>query len=144
MVLEDGRFDAVVALMEAARVSQGAPGAEVGHGNAAEVAGQPGWDHTIFAPTNDAFSKLNQDTIDCMFDEANATQSIRVHVVPRVLRSSEFTTGEVLTIGGPYPRNVTEDGGSFAGAEIVETDIEASNGVIHVINSVNIPDRCQE
>lgn len=143
VLLGDGRFDAVVAMMEAASVVQGAPGAQDELGNAAEIASQPDWDHTIFAPTNAAFSNLHPDTIDCMFDEANATQSVRVHVVPEVVTSSEFTTGETVTIGGRYPMTLTEDGASFAGAEIVEADLEASNGVIHVLDSVNIPASCQ-
>lgn len=144
VLLEDGRFDGLVAMMEAARVGQGAPGVENELGNAAEVASQPGWNHTIFAPTNDAFSDLSQNTIDCMFNEANATVSIRVHVVPDVVSSAEFATGEIVTIGGSYPMAVNDDGASFAGAEIVETDIEASNGVIHVLDAVNIPAICDQ
>jgi len=143
MLVADGRFDALVSLFETAKVFMGPPGAEQVIGNAAEVAGGPDWDHTVFAPTDEAFSRLEQHTLDCMFEEANATMSVRVHVVPQVLNSDMFRTGEVLTIGGPVAMLVDGRNASFAEAGILETDIEATNGVIHVIDAVNVPSVCE-
>jgi uncharacterized surface protein with fasciclin (FAS1) repeats len=142
VLLADGRFDALVALLEVAKVSQGPPGAQQVIGSAANVAGMPGWDHTVFAPTDAAFLLLDEDTIGCMFDEANATQAVRIHLVPELLTSDGFDTGEVQTIAGSMPLELVGDRAWFAGSRIIEPDIEATNGVVHVINAVNVPDDC--
>jgi uncharacterized surface protein with fasciclin (FAS1) repeats len=54
-----------------------------------------------------------------------------------------FRSGEVLTIAGPVAMVVDGQDASFAEAEILETDIEATNGVIHVIDAVNVPSVCE-
>lgn len=142
VLLEDGRFDALVALMEIAEVLQGPPGAETVLGSAAEVATRPDWNHTVFAPTDDAFSELDPDMDDCLFAEDNATPSLRIHLVQVPLHSADFVTENVQTLGGFYRMEVTETGVTFAGAEVIESDIEATNGVIHALDSVNLPERC--
>ena len=142
VLLEDGRFDALVALMEIAKVSQGPPGAQEVRGSAAEAATSPDWNHTVFAPTDQAFSELDQDLVDCLFTADNATQAIRIHVVPALLYSADFATENVQTIGGPYPIEVGDTGLTFAGAEVIETDIGATNGVIHVVDAANLLETC--
>lgn len=142
VLLQDGRFDALVALMEIAQVFQGPPGNQRALGSAAEVATWPDWNHTVFAPTNDAFSKLDQDTVDCLFAPDNATFSMQIHLVPVLRQSSDFASGSLQTVGGRYPLEVDDTGVTFAGAEVIETDIEAQNGVVHALDSVNLPETC--
>lgn len=142
VLAEDGRFDALVALMEIAKVSQGPPGAQEVHGSAAEAATSPDWNHTVFAPTDQAFSELDQDVVNCLFAADNATQSIRIHIVPALLQSADFATDSVQTIGGPFPMEVDETRVRFAGAEVIETDIAATNGVIHAVDAANLLETC--
>lgn len=142
VLLEDGRFDGLVALMETAQVSQGPPGGEQVLGTAAEIATWPDWDHTVFAPTDEAFSALDQRTVDCMFEEENATQSVRIHLVQTLLSFSDFTTENVQTIGGLFRMEVADGEATFSGAEVIEADIDASNGVIHAVDGVNVPEGC--
>jgi len=138
----DGRFDAILALLERAQVSAGPPGMQEAHGTAAESADRVGWDHTLFAPTDEAFAALDQQIIDCMFDAEQATGSVRLHVLPRLLTSAEFASGQVQTIGGNVSMGVDAQGASFAAARVVEPDMAATNGLIHAIDTVNVPPAC--
>jgi len=112
------------------------------HGTAADVAGQDGWDHTLFAPTDEAFAALDQETIDCMFGAEQATTSVRLHVVPRLLTSADFTSQQVQTIGGNFAMEANERGATFAAGRVVEADTPATNGVIHVVDAVNVQPGC--
>ena len=100
---------------------------------------------TVFAPTDEAFAKLPQGTLDELLKPENKARLRRIltyHVVPgRVtaadvvkLKSAKAVSGDTIAIianGG----SVTVDG-----ARVVKTDINTSNGVIHVIDSVILPD----
>jgi uncharacterized surface protein with fasciclin (FAS1) repeats len=99
---------------------------------------------TVFAPTDAAFAKLPPATLEDLLKPANKAKLRRIltsHVVPgRVtaadvvkLTSAKAVSGDTIAIkanGG----NVMVDG-----AQVVKTDIDASNGVIHVIDSVILP-----
>lgn len=98
---------------------------------------------TVFAPTDEAFAKLPAGTVESLLKPENKAQLQRVltyHVVPgRVmaadvvkLRSAKTVSGEALTISAG--NGVTVDN-----ARVVKTDITASNGVIHVIDTVVLP-----
>ena len=134
----DGRFTVLMRVLETAEVRDGPPPGTV-TGSAAEVMSQPGWDHTIFAPTDAAFDAVDEITLESLFQSAEATGIVRTHVVPMVIRSDERETGQLLAIGGPIEVVVDGSGIMYGGATVVEPDIEASNGVIHVVDAVILP-----
>ena len=99
---------------------------------------------TVFAPTDDAFAKLPEGTLESLLKPENKAklQSILTyHVVPGrymaadvvKMSSAKTVNGQGFTISSSYG-NVMADN-----ARIIKTDIEASNGVIHVIDSVILP-----
>jgi len=94
---------------------------------------------TVFAPTDEAFAKLPEGTVEELLQPENRDKLIAVlsyHVVPGKLllrtQSPETLQGQSLTIKTP---------GSFEvnGANVITSDIEASNGVIHIIDRVLLP-----
>merc|ERR1711935_532253 len=97
---------------------------------------------TIFAPSDDAFAKLPEGTLESLTTE-QATAIVSRHVVAgATVMAADVTTGDVETFGGETIGLVkTEDGGvqvSYNGnsVNVVAADVKASNGVIHVIDSV--------
>merc|ERR1719189_2959971 len=97
---------------------------------------------TIFAPSDDAFAKLPAGTLESLTTE-QATAIVSRHVVAGVtVMAADVTTGDVETFGGETVGLVkTEEGGvqvSYNGntVNVVAADVEASNGVIHVIDNV--------
>ena len=100
---------------------------------------------TVFAPTDEAFAKLPAGTLNDLLKPENKQKLQRIltyHVVPgRVsatdvvkLRTAKAVSGDTIAI--------TADGGTVRvdSARVVKADITASNGVIHVIDTVIIPD----
>jgi uncharacterized surface protein with fasciclin (FAS1) repeats len=88
---------------------------------------------TVFAPTDEAFAKLPAGTLDSLLaDPEMLAKVLKYHVVPGKLNASDVSSMSVLT---------TVEGSSLAVADIaiVKTDITTSNGVIHVIDEVLIP-----
>jgi uncharacterized surface protein with fasciclin (FAS1) repeats len=137
---EDGRFTTLVQIVEAGEVVSGPPGAQMVIGTIAEIMDQPGWDHTLFAPTDDAFASLDEAEVEALLEPDAATTFIRLYLLDRIFPSEDFVSGEATTIAGT-PVTMTVDGDSvlYGGASVVETDIEASNGLIHVIDGVFLP-----
>ena len=89
--------------------------------------------YTVFAPTDEAFAKLPAGTIDALAaDKARLTQVLTYHVVPGKLGANAITgVSKLSTVeGSELP---------VAGIKIAETDVMASNGIIHVIVEVLIP-----
>lgn len=98
---------------------------------------------TVFAPTDEAFAALPEGTLEQLLQPENRDLLIQVltyHVVPGSVMSEDLTTTAVLSVEG-RPINVTvgEDSVMVNSATVVEADIEASNGVIHVIDQVILP-----
>jgi uncharacterized surface protein with fasciclin (FAS1) repeats len=101
---------------------------------------------TVFAPTNDAFAKLPAGTLDNLLKPENREQLTRIltyHVVPGRVPASEVVklNGQAVpTVAGPTA-TVTVDGTTVkvGDANVTQTDVAASNGVIHVIDSVLLP-----
>lgn len=97
---------------------------------------------TVFAPTNAAFAKVpNLDAI--LKDKAKLTAILTYHVVPGKVLAKDVVTMNgkmVKTVQGSEVK-ITVKGGKVMvdKAHVVKTDIEASNGVIHVIDSVIVP-----
>jgi uncharacterized surface protein with fasciclin (FAS1) repeats len=96
---------------------------------------------TVFAPTDAAFAKLPAGTIESLLnDKQKLTQVLTYHVVPGKVTAAQVKPGDVKTVQGQSLR-VRADGGAVMvnNARVTKTDIMASNGVIHVIDSVVLP-----
>lgn len=99
---------------------------------------------TVFAPTNAAFAKLPAGTVESLLQPENKqklTDVLTYHVVSgKVFASDVVELTEATSVqGGVIAITVTDDGVKVDNANVVATDIEASNGVIHVIDSVILP-----
>ncbi len=99
---------------------------------------------TVFAPTDAAFAKLPQDAVQDLLKPENKevlVKILRYHVLQGSVVSKDLKSGEVKSIeGGPI--NVKVDpktGVTVNDAKVVQPDIKASNGVIHVIDNVILP-----
>ena len=98
---------------------------------------------TIFAPTDAAFAKLPAGTVDDLLKPENKAKLVAVltyHVVPGKIMAADVTTSKPNTVNGqPLSISVTDGGVTVDGARVVKADVTASNGVIHVIDSVVLP-----
>lgn len=98
--------------------------------------------YTVFAPTDAAFAKLPQGTLDTLLkDKAKLTKVLLYHVVPGAVRASDVVNlEEAATAQGQLLRIETSGAGvQINDANVIKADIEASNGVIHVVDTVLIP-----
>jgi uncharacterized surface protein with fasciclin (FAS1) repeats len=98
---------------------------------------------TVFAPSDEAFAKLPQETLDALLADptGDLTQILLLHVVPAKVLAADVSDGlsaETLQ-GGSLNFTVADGKVSVNGANVVGTDVMASNGVIHVIDSVILP-----
>lgn len=104
---------------------------------------------TVFAPTNDAFAKLPAGTVDTLLKPENVEQLksiLTYHVVATKALSSDLTDGqEITTVQGAKLTvgiangEVTLTDAKGGVSKVVKADIEAKNGVIHVIDTVVMP-----
>jgi uncharacterized surface protein with fasciclin (FAS1) repeats len=98
---------------------------------------------TVFAPTDEAFKKLGDDTIKAVLaDKEKLKKILLAHVVEGKVLAADVAGldgKEVKTVGGAKFTVSTKDGVMIGNAKVVKTDILASNGVIHVIDTVLIP-----
>lgn len=96
---------------------------------------------TVFAPTDDAFDALPAGTVDALLQDIPAlTDILLYHVLDAEVPSSAVGDYSLVTTLNGVDFKVSTDGGVFINdAEVVIVDVEASNGVIHVIDSVLIP-----
>ena len=109
--------------------------------NLTDVLSGPG-NFTVFAPDNAAFAKVNASTLANLQNNSTALQSLLLyHVIPTKLLKSNFTgSGTLTTVNGlslPYSVNGTTL--MVGNATVTKADINATNGVIDVINGVLIP-----
>ena len=100
---------------------------------------------TVFAPTDDAFAKLPEGTVESLLLPENLEQLKSIllyHVVSgKVMASDVVTLSSADTVSGEAVTIKVEDGKVYLNdtVEVIITDVEASNGVIHVIDSVLLP-----
>jgi uncharacterized surface protein with fasciclin (FAS1) repeats len=96
---------------------------------------------TVFAPTDEAFAKLPAGTLDALLkDKAKLTAVLTYHVVAgKVMAADVVKLKSAKTVQGGSVTIDTAKGVKVDGANVVKTDIAASNGVIHVIDSVILP-----
>jgi uncharacterized surface protein with fasciclin (FAS1) repeats len=99
---------------------------------------------TVFAPTDEAFAKLPAGTVEELLKEENRDKLAAIltyHVVPgKYMASDVIGMSSLETAQGSWLKVSLKDGKAYIdNAQIIKTDISASNGVIHVIDSVVLP-----
>ncbi len=127
IAVENGNFTTLVAAVEAA-------------GLVDTLKGEGPF--TVFAPTDDAFNALPEGTVPALLNDIPAlTDILLYHVVPgKVMAADVVNLSSADTVLGESVSIRVEDGNVYVNdAQVVITDVEASNGVIHVIDAVLIP-----
>ena len=99
---------------------------------------------TVFAPTDEAFAALPAGTVENLLKPENKDQLIAVltyHVVPGKVMAADIAgkTTDAATVQGANIAIDATDGVKINDASVVAADVEASNGVIHVIDKVILP-----
>tara|TARA_B100000902_G_C27175598_1_gene846167 strand:+ start:478 stop:963 length:486 start_codon:yes stop_codon:yes gene_type:complete len=99
---------------------------------------------TVFAPTDEAFSALPAGTVETLLKPENKDQLVNIltyHVLPGKVMSADIAgkSLEVQMVNGGTAKIDATDGVQIDAANVVSADIEASNGVIHVIDAVILP-----
>lgn len=98
---------------------------------------------TVFAPTDDAFGKLPQGVVADLLKPENQAKLqgvLTYHVIAgKILASDVVKLKSAATLQGQELTIDTNDGVKIDGANVVQTDIACSNGVIHIIDSVVLP-----
>jgi uncharacterized surface protein with fasciclin (FAS1) repeats len=99
---------------------------------------------TVFAPTDEAFAKLPPGTLETLLKPENKPKLQRIlkaHVVSgKVMAADVVKTSSAKAVSGDTLTIASRNGGvTVNGAKVVKTDIDTTNGVIHVIDSVIVP-----
>jgi uncharacterized surface protein with fasciclin (FAS1) repeats len=98
---------------------------------------------TVFAPTDDAFAKLPEGTVEDLLKPENKDKLVSIltyHVVPGKVMSSDLKEGMMAaTVQGKEVKITLDGGPKVNGAVISGPDVEASNGVVHIIDAVILP-----
>ena len=98
---------------------------------------------TVFAPTDEAFAKLPAGTVEDLLKPENKEKLVAIltyHVVPGKVMAADVKTMDAKTVQGQSVKIVVADAGvTIDGAKVVQTDVPAENGVIHVIDAVILP-----
>ncbi|WP_367871798.1 fasciclin domain-containing protein [Luteolibacter sp. Populi] len=100
---------------------------------------------TVFAPTNEAFAKLPKGTVEDLLKPENKEKLqkiLKFHVVPGKVMAADVKTMEATTAAGEKAAVVVKDGVvTYGGQKVIKTDVTASNGVIHWIDGVAMPEK---
>ena len=95
---------------------------------------------TVFAPTDAAFAKVPKAQLDALLaDKDKLAAVLTYHVVAGKVMAKDVRAGKVKTVQGSELTLGTAGGVTVDNAKVVKADITASNGVIHVIDSVVLP-----
>ena len=95
---------------------------------------------TVFAPTDEAFAKIPKATLDGLLaDKAALAKVLTYHVVPGKVMAKDVKAGKVKTVQGQDLTVTTNMGVMVDQSKVVATDVAASNGVIHAIDTVLMP-----
>ena len=128
--VDAGQFKTLVAAVQAAGLGDALSG--------------PG-PFTVFAPTDEAFAKLPEGTVEYLLKPENREKLVAIltyHVIPGKVMAGDVA-GKELSVetvqGDDLAVDVMSGGVMINGATVTAADIEASNGVIHVINEVVLP-----
>lgn len=98
---------------------------------------------TVFAPTDDAFDALPEGVLDALLLPENKdalTSILTYHVVAGEVMAADVTAGDVATVEGSTITITTDGGVKVNDANVTTTDVDASNGVIHVLDAVLVPE----
>ena len=95
---------------------------------------------TVFAPTDEAFAKVPKDALEALLkDKAALTKVLTYHVVSGKVMAADVKAGKVRTVQGAELTLGTTGGVTVDNARVTAADVVASNGVIHVIDTVVMP-----
>lgn len=97
---------------------------------------------TVFAPTDEAFAALPPGVLDALLlpeNQETLAKILTYHVVPGQVLAADIADGDVATVEGQTIALSTADGVTVNGATVIQADVVADNGVIHVIDSVILP-----
>jgi uncharacterized surface protein with fasciclin (FAS1) repeats len=97
--------------------------------------------YTVFAPDNSAFARLPADTLAALMkDKARLSQVLNYHIIPGRKLVTELKPGAAKTIAGGE-LTLTSDNGMVTvnGADVIQSDLAADNGVIQIIDHVLMP-----
>ena len=101
---------------------------------------------TVLAPTDEAFAKLPEGTVETLLKPENKDKLVAIlkyHVIPGKAMAADVVKldgQEVKTVQGEKAKVAVKDGTvTVDGAKVIKTDIDATNGVIHVIDTVILP-----
>jgi uncharacterized surface protein with fasciclin (FAS1) repeats len=96
---------------------------------------------TVFAPNDDAFAKIPAETLEAVLaDKDKLTAILTYHVVAgKVMAADVMTLTSATTVQGSDVTINTTEGVKVNDATVIATDVEATNGVIHVIDTVLMP-----
>ena len=95
---------------------------------------------TVVAPTDAAFAKIPKADLDALLaDKAKLTAVLTYHVVPGAVMSKDVKAGMLMTVQGSSLTVSTMGGVKINNANVTAVDIIADNGVIHVIDTVVLP-----
>lgn len=128
--IADGRFTTLVAAVEAAGLVDALSGEE---------------ELTVFAPTDEAFAALPEGTVEALLEdpEGQLTDILLYHVVPGAVPAADVVELSAATtlLGEDVTITVDDDGNVFLNdtVQVIITDIETDNGIIHVIDAVLLP-----
>lgn len=128
MAASSGQFKTLVAAVQAAGL--------------ADTLSGPG-PFTVFAPTDEAFAKLPKGTVEELLKPENKQKLVDIltyHVLPGKVMAADVKTMDAKTVNGANAKvKVAGNTVTIDEAKVVKTDIAASNGVIHVIDTVIMP-----
>jgi uncharacterized surface protein with fasciclin (FAS1) repeats len=127
VAIENGNFTTLVAALEAAELVSTLRG---------------DGPYTIFAPTDEAFAKLPAGTVEALLNDIPALTNILLyHVVPGKVMAADVVelSSAQSASGAAFAVETSSEGVRVAGSLVVGTDVAASNGVIHVIDTVMLP-----
>ncbi len=99
---------------------------------------------TVFAPTDEAFAALPEGTLEELLKPENKDKLVKIltyHVVSGAVLSTDLEAGQVPTVEGSDVEIQLGEEVKVNDAQVVKADIQASNGVIHVIDKVIIPSK---
>jgi len=96
---------------------------------------------TVFAPTDDAFKKLPEGTVEGLLKDIPQLKSVLTYHVAagKMMAADVAKQAQIKTVQGQSVTIDVSDGVKVDGAKVVQADIAVDNGVIHVIDSVILP-----
>ena len=105
-------------------------------------------EYTVFAPNDDAFKSIGEENLESLLeDEEQLAEILKLHIVSGKIESSDISEGEssINTLNGENINilnngsDITVTSQSGSGGKVISPDIQASNGVIHIIDGVLLP-----